>query len=199
MINKRLLSLAVVGIMLLGMTGLALANVPDPTLSTATTAGGSVLITPAGTGVSLADAGCTVNVVVKDGNGDFISGYPFQDIWLDDAGSNDIALCQGGSTADANTNSVGETTIGGLIAGGGWTTSGMQVYLAGVALTGPNLAINVVSPDITGNLIVDLADVGPFAADVQAGSGFRSDFNFDTFVNLGDVGTFVRHLGDRCQ
>lgn len=200
MINKRLLSLAVAGSMLLGLTSLAMAGIPDPVLSTASSASGTLLITPAGAGEVLGDKGLTISVNVKDANGDDIVGYPFQDVWVDSAAPADIALCQGGSVADGNTNATGDTTISGAIAGGGWTQGGLQVYLAGVALAGNALTINVNSPDITRDLVVDLGDIGDFADDFinVNPNEFRSDFVFDNVLDLADIGEFAIHNGESC-
>ncbi len=199
MINKRLLSLVAAGILVLGLSSLAMAGIPDPGNSTASSGSGCLNITPAGNGSSLGAAGLTVTVTVIDGNTDPIPGYPFQDIWLDDDGSGDIALCQGGSVADANTNAAGVTTISGPIAGGGWTQGGMQVYLAGVSLSGPALLIDVNSQDINGDITVNLADLGDFAGDFSNGSfDFRSDFTCDGTENLADVGGFASANGESC-
>ena len=198
--NKRLLSLAVAGSMLLGLTSLAMAGIPDPVLSTASSASGTLLITPAGAGEILGDKGLTISVNVKDANGDDIAGYPFQDMWVDGASPADIALCQGGSVADGNTNATGDATISGAISGGGWTQGGLQVYLAGVALAGPALTINVNSPDITRDLVVDLGDIGDFADDFinVNPNEFRSDFVFDGVLDLADIGEFAIHNGESC-
>jgi hypothetical protein len=198
MIKKRLLSLAVAGSMLLGLTGLSMAGIPDDVNSTASSAGGTVLITPAGLGNTLASVGATISVNVRDANNDPIAGYPFQDIWADDIGNGDIALCQGGSTAAGNTDSNGDTTISGVIAGGGFTQAGMQVYLAGQPLAGPVLPINANSCDINGDLIVNLNDIGTFAIDFNGAYNFRSDFVADGILNLADVGALAIHNGEVC-
>lgn len=198
MINKRLLSLAVAGTMLLGLTSLAAAGIPDDTLSTATSAAGTILVTPAGTGDVLANKGLTISVNVRDANDDPIQGYPFQDTWVDDIGNGDIALCQGGSVADANTDANGDTTISGAFAAGGFTQAGLQVYLAGTPLTGAALGIDVNSCDITKDLVVNLADVGEFATDFGGAYNFRSDFVADGVINLADVGELGIHNGEVC-
>jgi hypothetical protein len=196
--SKRLLSLAVAGSLLLGLAGAANAGVPDATLSSASSAGsGTLLLRPNGAGNTLGAIGCTVTVTVLDATGTPIAGYPFQDIYLDDPGTGEITLCQGGSTADTNTNASGVALITGAIAGGGWTQNGLQVYLAGVGI-GSALPINANSPDINGDLTVNLGDVGDFSADFGGPYNFRSDFQFDLFVNLGDVGTLSEALGDVC-
>jgi hypothetical protein len=202
MINKRLLSLAVAGAMLLGLSGLAAAGIPDDTFSSAESAGGTILVTPGGLGNTLASQGATITVIVKDVNDVAISAYPFQDIWVDDIGNGDISLCQGGSVADANTDAAGSTTISGAIAGGGWTQSGLQVYLAGTPVIGGStsgiLAIEVNSCDIGGDLVVNLVDIGDFATDFGGAYAFRSDFQADGVINLADVGELGIHNGEVC-
>ena len=198
MINKRLLSLAAASIMLLGLASLASAGIPDDTNSTATSASGAVLVTPAGTGTPLSNAGLTISVNVRDSNDDPIAGYPFQDIWADDVGNGDIALCQGGSVADGNTNASGDATISGAFAAGGSTQAGLQVYLAGTPLAGAALGIDLTSCDITGDLKVDLAVIGEFGTDFSGAYNFRSDFTVDGTVNLADVGELGIHNGEVC-
>jgi len=199
MIKKRLLSLAVAGTMLLGMASLAMAGIPDPGNSTASAGAATVMISPAALGPSLASAGATISVHVEDASTAAIVGYPFQDIWWDDSGTGDIALCQGGSNADGNTNATGDTTISGPGAGGGWTQSGLRVYLAGTPIGGAALLIDINSPDNTGDLVVDIADIGDFAIDFAAGIGFRSDLVFDGIINIADVGEMALHLQEVCQ
>lgn len=203
MINKRLLSLVAAGILVLGLTSLAMAGIPDPNNSTAQSGTGCLDITPGGNGPTLANESLTIFVHVEDAGGLNIPGYPFQDIWMDDAGSGDLAICQGGSVADANTGSDGNTTISGPIAGGGWTQSGVRIYLAGVAvLGGPTsglLGIDVNSPDINGDLIVNLVDLGAFSTDFNDPAyNFRSDFTCDGLENLADVGRFAIHNAEVC-
>lgn len=197
--NKRLLSLAVAGSMLLGLAGLASAGVPSDALSTASAAGSAtILITPAGTGTNIGAAGATVTVTVVDATGAVIAGYPFQDIYLDDDSTGEISLCQGGSVADGNTNASGVTTISGAISGGGFTQAGLQVFLAGVPLQQAALPINANSCDINADLVVNAIDLGDFAADFTGAYNFRSDFVFDGVVNLPDVGEFAIHNGETC-
>jgi hypothetical protein len=206
MINKRLLSLVAAGILVLGLTSLAMAGIPDPNNSTAQSGAGCVDITPGGNGPTLASDGLTIFVSVNDGSpapGLPIPGYPFQDIWWDDSGTGDLAMCQGGSVADANTGALGNTTISGSAAGGGWTLSLCRVYLAGVAvLGGPTsglLSLDVNSPDINGDLIVNLVDLGAFSQDFNNPAyQFRSDFTCDGLENLADVGRFAIHNSEVC-
>jgi hypothetical protein len=192
--NKRLLSLAVAGSMLLGLAGVASAGIPDEVQSTATSAGGTVMITPEGQGGSLAAAGATINVVVRDQGGIPIPNYPFQDVWVGHPGDNSIALCQGGSTADNNTDAAGATTISGVVSGGGYSST-TKVYINGTPLAGAALTISMNSPDITGDLKVDLFDFNIFGADF-GGAEFRSDYAAPYgIVNLGDFAAFGQSFG----
>jgi hypothetical protein len=184
--------------MLLGLAGLASAGVPDAGLSSSSAAGtGTLLITPDGTGDTLASIGAVVTVTVVDGTGTPIAGYPFQDMYLDDAGTAEISLCQGGSTADGNTNAAGVATISGGISGGGFTQVGLQVYLAGVAI-GTALGINAVSPDINADLQVNLADFGDFGIDFKGAYAFRSDLDANGSIDLGDFGIFGGNYNTSC-
>ena len=196
--NKRLLSLAVAGSMLLGLTGVAAAGIPDEVATTASTdAPGTVMITPMGQGGSIADAGATINVVVRDVGGFPIPNYPFQDIWVGHPGDNSIVLCQGGSTADNNTNALGETTISGIVSGGGFSST-TKVYVNGSVLAGPALTLSMNSPDITADLDVNLFDFNIFGAD-YGGTEFRSDYAapYGT-VNLADFAAFGQSYGEVC-
>jgi hypothetical protein len=177
-----------------------MAGIPDPANSTASSASGCIDITPGGNGPTLANEGLTISVHVEDSGSVPIPGYPFQDIWWDDNGTGDLAMCQGGSVADGNTDGNGDTTIGGAAAGGGWTQAGVQVYLAGVGITGsPSLLIDVNSPDISGDLSVNLVDLGTFSNDFNNPAyNFRSDFTCDLTENLADVGRFAIHNGETC-
>jgi hypothetical protein len=199
MINKRLLSLVAVATLVLGLTSVALAGIPDATNSTAASASGCIDITPAGNGPSLGNEGLTISVHVADLANTAIPGYPFQDIWWDDIGNGDLSMCQGGSVADANTNGTGDTTISGAAAGGGQTQAGVQVYLAGVPLNGAALLIDVNSPDETGDLVVNLSDIQEFSIDFNNPPyDFRSDFTCDGVENLSDVSALAIHNSESC-
>lgn len=205
MFNRRLLSLSIAMGLILGLSSLAMAGIPDADNSTASSAGGQLMICPAGDGTTLAADGATISVTVRDGNNAPIANYPGQDVWPDDAGTGDINLCQGGATADANTDAGGNTTISGTFAGGGWTQSGLSVYISGIAITTAGVpdvyAIDVNSPDINGDRQVSLPDVGIFAGDLLAYQ-FRSDLVPNDpdppAIDLSDVGRFAAHIGHVC-
>jgi hypothetical protein len=191
--------------MVLGAASLAAAGIPDETESTASSASGCLRITPNGFGETLSSKGLTVTVTVRDGNGDPIAGYPFQDVGLaDNVGGADISLCTSGWVSSANTNAAGVTTIPGSGFGGGSTQGGMRATVAGVRVTGSiALDIDVVSCDMDGDLDVDLVDLSSvpngFAARFQNGVyNFQSDFNCDGVENLLDVTKFAIDNGTVC-
>jgi hypothetical protein len=180
--------------MVLGAASLATAGIPDETQSTASSASGCLQVVPNGTGDALSSKGLTVTVTVLDGNGDPIAGYPFQDVGLaDNAGGADVSLCTSGWLSSANTNAAGVTTITGAGFAGGSTQGGMRATVGGVRITnGAALDIDVVSPDMDGNLIVNLLDLSApatgFAARFLNGVyDFASDFTCDGVENLLDV------------
>lgn len=199
MINKRLLGLAAAGVLVLGMASIASAGIPDPALSAASGPSGCISITPAGSGSSLASKSLTISVTVNDGNGDPIAGYGFQDITWNSEVNGELAMCNGGSVSDGNTNASGQTTISGTAAGGGNTQNGVNVFLAGVKLAGAAILLDVNSADITGDLQVNLADIGEFSIDFNDPAyNFRSDLTCDGNENLADVGDLALANGQVC-
>lgn len=194
MTTKRLLSLAASALMVFGAASLATAGIPDETESTATSASGCVQVVPNGTGDTLSSKGLTVTVTVRDGNGDPIAAYPFQDVGLaDNAGGADVSLCTSGWLSSGNTNASGVTTITGVGFAGGSTQGGMRATVAGVRIiSGPALDIDVVSPDMNGDLQVQILDLSSvptgFAARFLNGVyDFQSDYTCDGVENLLDV------------
>lgn len=199
--NKRLLGLAVAGSMVLGL-GAAQAGVPNGGTSEASAAGsGTILLVPDASGDNLGARGLTVSVIVRDVGNNVIAGFPFQDITLGSAIAGELAICQGGATADANTDANGETTFSGNLAGGGNTEGGLSVFLNEVEVTGgAAIAINANSPDINGDLTVDVVDVGFFAQGFggDPGLAFAVDLIADGNINIADVGQFAVGLGRVC-
>jgi hypothetical protein len=174
------------------------ATIPDLTPSTVTTDGGHVWITPDGSGPTLAEVGATITVTLIESASGPIPNFPFQDIWVHDDGTGELSICQGGSTADHNTDASGVTTISGAIAGGGATQSGLRVYVAGTPI-GSNLPIDVSSPEYNGDLVINIADLGEFASDyINAQYDFHADFDGDGVENLADLGIFAAVNGTGC-
>ena len=76
-------------------------------------------ICPQGDAQTLASAGNRIQVIVKNINGEPVSGVLASDIWL--VGCDNLFLCAGSGSIDADsaTNDQGMTTISGAMAGGG--------------------------------------------------------------------------------
>jgi hypothetical protein len=106
--------------------------------------------------------------------------------------------------ADRVTDANGSTEFTGVIAGGGWSAGGGSVgEWTALQVDGgvipPRVDLAYVSPDINGDLRVDLADVAEFALDFHTPQlEFRSDFNADGIENLSDIGILAVHLGEAC-
>ena len=79
----------------------------------------------------------------------------------------------------------------------------MSVYISGIAVgQTPGgfdsvLDLQVNSPDINGDITVDLQDIAIFAGDLT-GYSFRSDFNLDDTLDLSDISLFTGWLGSTC-
>lgn len=172
-------------------------GVPDLELSSASSAGGCLLICPAGDGQTLAGAGATIDVTLLDTQGDVIFLYPAEDIWADAINLGDLTFCDAAFTADSATDQFGMTTISGTASGGGHT-SGLYVYVAGAPMTNSPLDITIVSPDINGDLTVDTCDLTLFANDIGGTYNYRSDFNCDLALNLTDTAILASHICHKC-
>lgn len=187
------------------------SGIVDPCSSTATGAGGCWIICPQGDGFRLDDPtiNAIITVCVKDITGAPIAGIPAADFWL--LGCSDlVALCGGSGSinADAASDAEGCTTISGTIAGGG-CDDGVQVVVQGTIIADPNdwaiplcLPYDVRSPDITGDLIVEITDFSLF------GAGYPSppkplvdpclDLNCDGLIDIIDFAIFGKHYLHVC-
>jgi hypothetical protein len=141
--------------------------------------------------------GLTVTVTVFDCNGDPLTDYPAEQITFHDP-RDEIQFCAT-FMADHATDAQGQTTFSGAVAGGGWGIENVLVLVHTAGFIYPELPLSFNSPDINGDLVVDLADVGLFAQDFGNGAyDFRSDFTHDGVENLSDVGRLVQHYGESC-
>lgn len=167
--------------------------------SDASGAGGTILVSPDGTGETLAEIGSVITVHVRGCGGAPVENFPRQDVWLGSSFTDAFLTCQPGTIADQDTDADGMTTISGSLAGGGNTQGPLMVYIAGSGLYMDPIDLEIVSPDINGDLVVNLVDVGTFAGDYGSGSyQSRSDFNHDGTLNLADIGIFATYLGASC-
>jgi hypothetical protein len=73
------------------------------------------------------------------------------------------------------------------------------VGVTGLALVSdPGLDIQFNSADLSGDLVVNLTDLGIFAGDFNGAYAYRSDFRWDGALNLADVGLFAGAVGASC-
>ena len=174
--------------------GLTCVDCPCPV---STTGSGVLLITPEGRGNSLDDIGMDIRIALIDCNHDPIEGFPFDDLWLQPSTLNVVFATP--FFAAANTDANGETYWTGPAAGGGWMDANgpdrTRIALMGSQIS-PEIVLSFVSPDINGDLKVDLMDVGIFALDWNGGWTFRSDLNADGVLDLADIGVLATHFGE---
>ena len=198
------------------VASLATAGIPDLGNSTAATLATetvSVYCLPNGGGHPLNDCyvsggaktDATITLTLLDSDLDPVFAYPFEDMWLEgDMGG--LVLCAGGSTADANTDLDGVTTFSLALFAGGQTDAVAgevcAVIINGDALTQPGLDIRFNSPDINGDLNVNLTDVVLFSQDYYSGNTgddvYSSDFYWDGNINLSDIVLLSQGSGSTC-
>lgn len=155
------------------------------------------VISPGGGAPSLTEQGIVIHVEIMDCTYTPIANFPFQDIWVSDIGNGELNICQGGSVADANTGEDGQTTISGHIFGGDHTENGTMVYVNGLQVENGPLPLDFVSPDINGDLIVNLNDFSLFGMDYST-TAPRSDLVHNGLVDLADFARFGQHYGEQC-
>jgi hypothetical protein len=172
------------------------ASVPSPAVA---------LVTPSGTGPTLAEQGIRVEVDYEDWHGATTTIVIARDsILLSGADPDDtFVLCTNGVAADADTDPNGHTTISGRIAGGGYTRRGVIVqgetrdrHLV-VRLESELVALRLNSPDINGDLAIDLYDLNILARDYGS-SEFRSDLRYDGVVDFQDFIVLAQHAFTQC-
>ncbi|MBM4130422.1 hypothetical protein FJ250_05255 [bacterium] len=102
--------------------------------------------------------------------------------------------------ADGPTDASGIARWARPLRAGGWSTAKTLVVVWGVALaTNTGLILRHNSPDLNGDLVVNLADVPVFAADFHRGDhAFRSDLHYDGRVDLSDIPRMAGAMGRDC-
>jgi len=139
----------------------------------------------------------TIHVILLDAVGRPFPDYPSEDLWLESNDSH-LSLCPEGSSADAFTDVNGETTWVLPLRAGGYSEDYARVIVNGMHLSGPGLNVHFNSPDINGDLRVNLSDLPLFTHDYFGEYLFRSDFHFDHIINLSDVTILVRGMNASC-
>ena len=165
--------------------------------------GATIMVCPAGDGPPFTEVSdgagnvvdATITVHVVDWYGDPVVDFPAEDVWLESTQGN-LAFPIGGNIADHNSDANGETVFQEPLPAGGYTLpgEGVQIYIAGSPLNQLPLDLRFNSPDINGDLVLDLADLTLFASDYLGGVYVaRSDLYADGVLNLSDFARFVVH------
>lgn len=187
---------------------LAARNIPDPiwsNISTRATEDVSVMTCPLCDGYSFNQAqvfdgeymDATIEVELLDLNAMPVVDFPFEDIWLEGEG---LSFCPGGSTADQNTDPNGYTEFTHPMCGGGFSENyALEGFLWGIPFPpGPLPYIRTNSPDVNGDLEVNLSDLATFAQGFFGSYSYCLDYYWDGVMDLRDLGIFAQHFGHAC-
>lgn len=166
----------------------------------------SVLMCPDGDGMAISAArtfdarvvDATIDVFISDYAGYPIVLFPHEDIWIEIDG---VVMPLLHRTADFHTSMDGLTEFAAARAGGGHA-SGQDLYviLNGDPIQRPaitNLHFN--SPDLNGDLVINLIDITRFATIIHTGYDYAADFHWDGVVNMVDLVIFAQHFGHRYE
>ncbi len=193
------------------LAGTSVAGIPDMAMSHAEIPEGPVprflMVLPDGSGPALHDAAveggqtwdATITLTLLDAAGDPVFLYPFEDLWLwDEDGT--LSFCTGGSLADHSTDESGQTAFSNPPYGGGYNRPGnpVNVWVAGAPLEQPGLPVHFNSPDVSGDLLINLSDITLFVVALGVGYDWACDFNHDGLLNLTDIVEMAQALGLGC-
>ena len=220
--NRLMFLAALLGILVAGF-GAALAQVPIAANSNANMPGAtapvSVMVLPNGTGPQLTNcyyfgglpANGVITVQLLDAAFDPVPNWPNRSIRINHTPNIAPNWCPDSwypppmhapNCADQVTDAGGFTRFSLAYHGGWWQDRGSQVWVleaTGVWMPIPNdLKMFFNSPDLNGDLAVNLLDVTIFSADLFGPYAYRSDFNWDGDINLLDVIIFSASLGITC-
>jgi len=190
-----------------GAIASAVAGIEDPCTSYATIRAQeqvSMIVTPVGTGTPISSVygfmgdpvvDATIDLWVRDGAEQPVHLFPASDLWLETE-SQGMILCAGGSMADQNTDVNGYTTFSRPMHAGGCGT-GIVVMINGAPLCQPAFDVKVNSPDLNGDLGVDLTDVVLFAQRMFT-TDYCADYHWDGQVNLSDLVILIQSMHQTC-
>jgi hypothetical protein len=203
--SSRVIAVLMAGVLLMAGAAAADVGIPDPELSTAEMATPGphwVLVCPAGDGETLdalpGDSDATITVHLVDHFMYPVGFFPAADLWLEIAPPGPLVVaCPGRMIADDMTDGYGVTTFSGPFQAGA-CGYGTMVVINGQPLVHPPLELGFVSPDLDGDLVVDLTDVVQFATAYLHGYEPCCDFYHDGALDLTDVILLAQHLTHAC-
>lgn len=186
---SRMVVGVLVGLLLLGVAGVANAGIPDPDLSSCVLGPAAGMATcPAGDGPAYQN----ITVTAKRSDTTPIEGIPYSSFFFTVTGG-DVTITHVDDETDANGEirfeMVGDETI--VLLDPDFLTIEVQIYTV-VLNDSDDLECN--SYDINQDDAVGLADFSAFSQDYGSAEK-RSDFNWDGTVGLADFSQFSQHYG----
>jgi len=169
----------------------------------------SVFTVPDGSGDPLCDCylfggqktDATIELILMDQDGNPVPYFPAEEMWLATM-QDGLVRCSHGSIADNPTDQDGRTTFSGPIYGGGASDPERGEYsvivVAGCASYDPGRIILFNSPDLNGDLKVNLSDVVCYRIFMDDTISYAFDFYWDGIINLSDLVLFSRAIGASC-
>jgi hypothetical protein len=161
-------------------------------LGTVSPAGAVVMICPQGDTPTFADVGVTLTIP-------FGGPVPEGSIYTIPCGN--LVYCVL-PQIDGPPDAAGTATFSGALAGGGYTDTWLWAtgWIPEPPCIVAQLDVRLVSPDISGDLVVDLTDLSQFAmAWPPMPYDPRADLNGDAVVGLVDLSLVSQHFGHRCN
>jgi hypothetical protein len=166
----------------------------------------SLLLVPDGSGNSFTEArdeqgqpvDATITLYLRDFLGNPFYLFPREDMWLQANDGNQVA-CGWGMLADQDTDVNGMTFWVNPQPAGGFSEGPVFVFVNGEALySNAGLPLKFRSPDLNGDLQVNLTDVAIFVGDYYGGFQPRSDLSGDGVINLSDIAILAQHYMAFC-
>ncbi len=195
--------------LILALPIVAAANIPDLSNCHAEMPDGPLprylMVTPSGMGPALSEGridggdyfSAVITLTLANEDGDPIALYPAEDVWLmDECGA--MAYCAL-AIPDGPTDENGQTDFTGPYAAGGHMPADclIEVLLGGSPLWEPGLELRFNSPDINGDLAVNLSDITVFTQALGE-YDWAADYNFDGVINLSDIARMTQSIGFGC-
>jgi hypothetical protein len=134
---------------------------------------------------------------VLDWNDEPVEMFPREDLWLESRDGG-LVYCPGGTIADESTDADGLTWWSRPLAAGGFSQALLAVLVNGDDVWVEGLRLSFNSPDINGDLAMNLPDVTLFAMDYFNGYRFRSDLYRDGVLDVRDLGRLAAAAGVEC-